>query len=195
MNILFPRFLGVAFSVAWCVQLNSTPVSSASTPDSQSSANSEESELIAALQWRENLAKLVASQNLSSAEAIAQLRARNSASGLSLEPAADFAFAAIDVGQRLIAATKAREAEPFFLAAEQSLAAVVLATTDRQAREKSIYLRKLALIRGRYLKKPDQAKRDIEQAIVLQPEDKELQRAKDFLARSTAQVFSSAPKN
>lgn len=142
-----------------------------------------------ALKLREGITSAIVSGDIKSEAAIGQLQAANSPSGLKAEPDADFGYAAIDIGQRLVAAGKAAEAETFFQAAEQSLESLVQRKADAQAREKAQLLAKLSRIRSQYLKKAAQAKADIEQAIALQPEDKGLQQARANLARTNAQVF------
>jgi hypothetical protein len=136
----------------------------------------------AAVQLRSTLAKSVGSGEKSPKEAIAQLHTNVASSGVPVEADADFALAAIDIGQRLIAANKAAAAEPFFQAAEAALAPLAARTANSDAKTRAMLLRKLSLIRGRYLNKVTEAKADIEQAIALQPEDKRLQQARDELA-------------
>jgi predicted component of type VI protein secretion system len=123
-------------------------------------------------------------------DAVERLRAQRGASGLPISDAgADFAFAAIDIGHRLLARQKPEEAEPFFQAAEQALAQAVSRTADTAAQEKAQYLQKLALIRGNYLNKAVQASQDIEAAIKLQPEDEQLLRLKSTLSRRQPAAF------
>ncbi|MDE2107502.1 MAG: hypothetical protein KGL39_60470 [Patescibacteria group bacterium] len=102
------------------------------------------------MQLRGDMAGTVASGSEKPGAAIARLKANASPSGLKIDHDADFAFAAIDVGKRLIAAGKATEAEQFFLEAEKSLSLVVGKTPDTSAQDKAMFLEKLAWIRRRY---------------------------------------------
>jgi hypothetical protein len=147
-----------------------------------------------ALKLRGDMADSVGSGTETSAAAVTRLKAQAAASGLQIDSAADFAYAAIDVGQRLLAAGKPAAAEGFFQAAEQSLDGLVKRTADTQAKDKAQYLRKLSFIRGNYLNNAAQAKLDIEQALALQPNDKGLQRARQALANSHAPITAMNPK-
>ncbi len=146
------------------------------------------------LKFRADLVAAIVGGTDKSAPALARLKQQDSPSGLKIDADADFAYAAIDIGQRLIAAGKADEAEKFFKEAEKSLDGVVKKTPDASAPDKAFYLRKLAHIRGRYLNKVAEAKTDLEQAIALQPEDKGLQRVKEDLAKENAEHFKDKPK-
>ncbi len=146
-----------------------------------------------ALKLRSDIANAVFGGDTQPDAALGQLRAATAPSGLQVDPDADFAYAAIDVGQRLIVLGKPVEAEKFFQAAELSL--VPLVARPANAPTKAQYLRKLSLIRGNYLNKADQAKADLEQAIALQPDDKGLQRARQVLADSHAPItLPATPK-
>lgn len=147
-----------------------------------------------ALKLRSDLASAVVSGDIKPEAAIEQLRAAVSPSDLKIDPDAGFAFAAIDVGQRLVAAGKPIEAEKFFLQAEASLDQLVKRTPDTQAKDKAMFLRKLSLIRGNFLNKRNQAKADIDRALTLQPEDKSLQKARDLLAGASGQELRTNPK-
>jgi hypothetical protein len=127
--------------------------------------------------------------------AIARLRALDSPSGLPIDHDTDFAFAAIDIGLRLLPPGKAAEAEQFFHEAEKSLVLVLNKTPDTQAHDKAELLKHLAFIRGRFLGNPAQARLDIEQAITLQPDDKNLQDVRQNLARENAESFKDQPKS
>jgi hypothetical protein len=142
-----------------------------------------------AVKLRADTAVAVANGNETAAAAINRLKAVDSPSGLKTDHDADFAFAAMDVGQRLVATRKVAEAEMFFQEAEKSLAIVVAKTPDADAANKAMLLQNLAFIRGNYLNKAVQARADIEAAIKLQPDDKNLQRFRDSLAKDQADVF------
>lgn len=135
----------------------------------------------AALRLRGDAAKAVKDKTDTADGALARLRAHASPSGLKLDRDADFAFAAIDVGQRLIADGDPESAEKFFREAEKSLDAVIKKTPDSAARDKAAFLQKRAWVRSLFLGKPKEAKADLDAAIALQPEDKHLRQRKDRL--------------
>ena len=81
--------------------------------------------MTAALSLREDVAKAVREKRDPVAGALARLKAAASPSGLKLDRDTDFALAAVDVGQRLLAAGDPESAEPFFREAEKSLDAVI----------------------------------------------------------------------
>lgn len=136
---------------------------------------------------RSAMADAVAKGTEKPAAALVRLKSQNKASGLKLEAELDFAYASLDLGHRLLAMNRPDEAEKFFQAAEQSLEQVVKRTPDSQSRDKAEYLQKLAHVRVDCLGKGAQAKQDIEQAVALQPDDKDLKRAREHLFNSQAQ--------
>jgi hypothetical protein len=140
----------------------------------------------AALAFREALAGAVIGGTTKPADAIAQLKAYPDASGLGINPDADFAYAAIDIGQRLISAGKPAEAGPLFAVAETALDALIQRTPDANAREKAEYLCRVALVRWKYLRNVRQAKRDLDRAILLPGADSYRKQARENLLRSNA---------
>ena len=148
-----------------------------------------------ALKLRSDMAAAIVQGSEKPAAALTRLRGQASPSGLKTDAAADFGFAAIDMGHRLIAAGKPAEAELFFQAAEKSLMMFLRKTPDTEAQQKAQCLQQLAFIRGRYLNNPAQARADLEQAITLLPDDKTLQAARDHLASERAEHFKTQPKN
>lgn len=125
--------------------------------------------------------------------AIIRLRNEASPSGLKIEAAADFAFAALDVGQRLIAAGKPAEAEVFFREAEKSLDQAVKKPPDTAANDKVQFLSALALLRSRYLNQAAQAKADLDAARKLKPDDRQLESLRDTLGKEHGEVFKERP--
>ena len=125
---------------------------------------------------------------------MARLQASDSPTGLKIDHDADFAFAAIGIGQRLIAARHPAEAEKLFLEAEKRLVLAVQNTPDKTPQIKAQFLTKLSFIRGNYLGNAVQAKADIEQAIALQPDDKDLQQMKATLLSGNAELFKNQPQ-
>lgn len=142
-----------------------------------------------ALQLRTALASDMADERPAALKGIAQLRSTKNPSGLPVDIDADFAFAAIDIAHRLLAAGKSTAAEEFFIVAEAALAKAVKRTANEKAQEKSQYLQTLSLVRENYLGKPQEAKLDLEAALALQPENKQLQqRNRALLNREQAQA-------
>jgi len=146
--------------------------------------------LLAALKVRSAMAAGIVTGSEDADAALARLKGLTSPMGLQADPDVDFGFAAIDVGQRLVAATQPAEAEKFFRAAEASLAAVVQKTPDADAWNKAQYLQQLALIRADYLNNAAQAKTDIEQAIALQPGNKVFKEQRAMLASRHGNLFT-----
>jgi hypothetical protein len=157
--------------------------------------NPEQNQMMEALKWREELSAEVKNGETKPDDAVERLRSKRGASGLPI-PAddADFAVAAIDIGHRLLLRHPA-EAEVFFRAAEAALDQEVKRTDDAQAKEKALYLQKLALIRSNYLNKSEQAQADMAAAVQLQPEDKYLGQFQKYLATRTSKPERAlAPK-
>lgn len=145
-----------------------------------------------ALKLRQDAVKAIKAKTDNADKTITKLKAHASPSGLKIDKDADFAFAAIDIGQRLLSEGEEKEAEKLFKEAEKSLDAVVKRLPDTAPREKAMYLAKLALIRGKFLNKAREAKADIEAAITLQPDDEYLKQSRDQLASENAQLFPAS---
>lgn len=145
----------------------------------------------AAQKLREDTAVAVANGGEKPSTALAKLKGSKVPFGLTLDHDADFAFAAVDVGHRLLALRKPVEAEQFLVEAEDAFYSSIRKTDDRSAHEKAMFLQQLAFIRGRYLNKVAQAKTDLEQAIALQPDDLNLQKAKDTLVNQNPEIFEN----
>jgi hypothetical protein len=143
-----------------------------------------------ALALREKAAAAVAEGREKPAAVIARLNASATSSGLDLSTNGNLAFAAIDVGNRLIALHKPAEAEEFFKAAESALVAAAK-LPNASAQEKAQYLRRLSSIRANYLNAPAQAKADIEAAIALQPDDEGLKTTRRLIAGGNREIFTS----
>ena len=146
--------------------------------------------LMAGLKLREEVTAGVMAGTEKVESAIARLKAHASPSGLKVDHDADFSYAAIEVGLRLIAKGYYAEAEKLFQAAETALGVVLAKTPDTAPRDKAMYLQNLSSIRGRYLNNPVQAKADIEAAMVLQPDDKSFQSARDQLVAEHTLTFA-----
>jgi hypothetical protein len=147
-----------------------------------------------ALKLRSDMATAITQGNQSVDVAIGQLRTSLSPSGLQIDPDADFAFAAIDLGQRLLANKRPAEAEQFFHEAETSLLLMVGKTPDSAAAEKVKYWQQLARIQIRYLNKVVEGKADLDAAVKLQPTDKNLQGIRSELLKDKA-AFSPVGGN
>lgn len=144
---------------------------------------------------REDIADSITKGSSLSTDRIAQLKGTANASGLKIDSDADFAFAALDVGQRLIAAGKPAEAEAFFREAEKSLDKIVKKTPDTAANDKVQFLSALALLHARYLNNAAQAKADLDAAIKLKPDDKHLEGLRGTLGKEHGEVFNERPAN
>ena len=146
-----------------------------------------------ALQLRVDMAAAVMNGTETADAAITRLAKAKAASGLNIESGADFAIAATDVAHRLFAKEHIADALKFFKAAESALGVLVQGTPDAKAAQKANYLRQIAFIRGNYLGQIDQSKLDIDQAILLQPNDKDIQRTKQLIGNSHGAVFKDRP--
>lgn len=149
------------------------------------------SRFTAAAALRVGLAGEITARQASAQEALERLRAMPAPLGIDEDPDTQFALAALDIGQRLIAAGQPAPAEECLKAAEMALSAALGRTADRNARDKTLLLRKLALLRARYLNKPDQARADIDAALKLAPDDRQLQEFRQVLATEKPQSFKT----
>lgn len=130
-----------------------------------------------AVALRRAIATAVASGEIEPSEGLRRLAASRASSGLEIEPAADLALAAIDIGRRLVARQLPDRAEPFFIHAEEVLSGLADRTSPTAAVEKAQYLRYLAFVRRDYLNKAGEAYMALSQARVLQPDDPYLKAA------------------
>lgn len=146
-----------------------------------------------ALKVREDMVDDIRRGNKGSKGALAELKALRSPSGLGREADAEVAFAAADVGRRLVAAEKAEEAEEFFREAEKAFEKLIKVTPDTESVEKARLLAELATIRVRYLNAAAAGKANIDAAIKLQPDDVRLQRVRDRLGSGNGAVFTEIP--
>jgi len=122
---------------------------------------------------------------------IKRLQTLDSPTGMKIDHDADLAFAVIGVGQRLIVSGKTVEAEKLFLEAEKRLVLAVKKTPDKAAQTKAQFLSRLSFIRAQYLGELVQAQTDLDQAMLLQPNDKNLQQMKAMLLSEHAEQFKN----
>ena len=148
-----------------------------------------------ALKFRTDMAASVGSGAEASDAAVIRLKAQTAPSGLQIDPDADFAIAAVDIGQRLIAAGKPAGAAAFFQEAEKSLTLMIQKTPDKSALEKAQYFSMRANIRAQFLNEPAAAKTDIDAAISLQPNNAYFTQLRAVLASSRAEFFKDPPTN
>lgn len=120
-----------------------------------------------------------------------RLKSLASPSGLNVDHDADVAFAAIDVGQRLLVERKPAIAEIFFREADRSLTAVIERTSDQSARDKAQYLSARAHVRAKFLGQVTDARADIDAALALQPDDAYLKQLNWTLGGKEATAFKS----
>jgi hypothetical protein len=144
-----------------------------------------------ALKLRVDMAGAVTNGSEKPDAAIARLQASASPTGLKLEHDADFAMAAIDVGHRLVAMGKPTEAGQFFQKAESSLTAVLSRTLDTDVAGKVQYLANRAFIRAKFLNEPILAKKDLDAALLLKPDDCYLQSLRNELTKDKAAYLNS----
>lgn len=149
-----------------------------------------------ALVMRQGLVASIANNTTTAAAAISQLQAISSPTGMHYaSPAADFAYAAIDVGHGLLATGNPASAVIIYKAAETALTTLIAQTSNGSARDKAQYLQALAYIQGRYLGEVVQAKSNIDQAIALQPGDRSLIAVRGILASEHADVYVATASN
>lgn len=144
---------------------------------------------LSALKLREEVVGAVRAKRELPEAALAKLRSHTSPSGLKIDGDADFALAAIDVGQRLISEGNPEAAETFFREAAKALDFAIRKTPDTAAASKAMFLRKRAWVRSHFLGQPNDALRDLESALVLQPEDPQLLKARERLAKEHGPDF------
>lgn len=142
-----------------------------------------------ALKRRADIANAVLSGETKSEMAVDQLRGEISASGFQLEADADLGLAAFDIGQRLLAAHKGADAEKFFRASEAALSLVLGRAGRSTAREKAQYLQIRAVIRANYLNMASEARADLDAALQLTPEDKNLSQLRRLIPADAATIL------
>lgn len=147
--------------------------------------------MLDALQFREDMSARVAGQDETPQAAITRIREHASPNGIKIGPEADFALAAGDVGQRLIAKRDPAKAELFFIEAEKALNVAIEKTPDADASRKAMLLQERARLRGNYLNKRPGARADLDEAIRLQPENELLRHKRETLPRESSAVSES----
>jgi len=148
-----------------------------------------------ALKLRVALATVVSNGTRTPGWAIETLKEEAAPKGMGLSRNAEFALAAIDIGQRLVAARQPLLAATFFDEAEISLNAALAQTPDSRATEKAMLLSKRGLVRSRYLGKGLLAKADFAEAIRLRPNDKAIELQRDRLLSADGEVSRAAARN
>lgn len=146
--------------------------------------------------FRGDMAAGVASGTEAPDVAVVRLKTNASATGLKIDADADFAYAALDIGLRLIASGKPAQAETFFRAAETSLNALIVRTPDSAAGDKVQYLQARAMIRANYLAKQAEGRADLDAALQLALGDKRLLQLRRLIpadAATTLQSHKEAP--
>jgi hypothetical protein len=172
------------YAAVWFVVVSSVlplSVPAADATPKERSAESATSPLLEALKMREQLAVAVMGGGEDFESALERLRDHPAPTGLGLGRETEYALAVVEIGQRLIAADRPKEAEAFFREGEEALGAALgnLRADDRH--ERIMVLRNRAMVRSRYLGKGAEAKADFAEAIALRPEDKAIVRQRDLL--------------
>lgn len=151
------------------------------SPQGHPEVNPERVLMAEALNFRAEITSAAIEGKQPASELLARLRTTKSPSGLTINVDADVAFAAIDIGRRLLVAGKPELAGSFFIEAEKALDKAIKDRAESSPKEKAQWLGKLAVVRGQYLGKTKEAQADIEAALALQPDDKALKRTKSTL--------------
>ncbi|HYC71647.1 MAG TPA: hypothetical protein VEB66_10600 [Opitutaceae bacterium] len=142
-----------------------------------------------ALEFRIGLSAAVVAGAEKPADAIERLRAAEAPRGApGKDRQAEFAFAAVDVGHRLLSAGKPAEAEVFFSEAEKDFAQAIERVKNDDA-YRAMLLQAVAYIRVTYLGKAKEAKEDLDAARKLRPDDQALAARAEFLGNDKAEVF------
>ena len=171
----------------------SLPAQVATDPADRTAVAAAAKTMTDAMVLRRDAAVAVAQDQEKPEAALTRLRQEPSPSGLKLAAEADFALAALDVGQRLIAAGRPEKAEVFFREAEKSLTKALKATPDAMVNDKVQFLSALALLHARYLNQAAQAKADLDAARKLKPDDRQQEGLRDTLGKEHGEVFKERP--
>jgi hypothetical protein len=139
-----------------------------------------------ATQHRADVVNYVLSGQHPTTDALQQLHAVASPTGMQLDTDADFALGAIDIGRRLSVLNKSAEAQVFFQAADDALTAVIGRTADHFASEKVQYLKARANIRAEFLNRLSDARADYDAALKLSPSDSNLLQLRALLPADPA---------
>lgn len=151
--------------------------------------------LQAAQQRRVELAGDVASGGTTPESALAELRTVTLPARFQGDADSAFAHAAIDVGQRLIAAEKRTEAGRFFDAADESLSSVLERTLDSDVAMMVQLLSSRAFIRAQFLNRIPESIADLDAAQKLVPDDPYLQDLRRQLLSDKAAWLEAKTRN
>lgn len=155
-----------------------------------------EGALVAAINLRVEVTGAIIQNGDNIELALGRLRDHESPTGLGLDRETEFALAAVDVGQRLLAAGHAEEAEQVFAEAENSLGtALEQRAKDASPAERANLLRKRAFIRTQFLGKGELASADFDEAIRLVPDDPSIVRQRNQLLNTDGSVNRPQPRN
>ncbi len=171
--------------VAWFAVLSWTLPLSVLAADEKKEAlaetQAEKSPLLEASKMREQLATAIMRGGEDIVSALVRLRAHPAPTGLGLSRESEYAFAVVEIGHRLIAANRPKEAEAFFREAEAALGRALEPVSEEKTHERVLILRKRALVRSQFLGKGIEAKADLKEAIRLRPEDQSIiERQRDY---------------
>jgi hypothetical protein len=147
--------------------------------------------MLDALKARSAIVDVVASGSATAGAGLLQLKDLKTPSGVQIDPDADFAFGAIDVGRRLLVLKKPTEAEAFFQAADTALTRVIERTPDSSASDKVQYLKARADIRAKFLNRLSDARADFDSALKLSPADLHLQQLRRLLPADPAATLQN----
>ncbi|MDB6169687.1 MAG: hypothetical protein JWM88_2551 [Verrucomicrobia bacterium] len=148
--------------------------------------------LVIAMKVRSEMAARIMNGTEKPPEALIRLRTLDSPSGLAIDPDASLAYAARDIGNRLLSAGKRVEAEEFFRESEKALTTVIDRTPAQSSRERADLLSSRARLRAEYLNEAIAARADIDEAIQLVPDDAALKQLRAVLASSRSEFFKDS---
>jgi hypothetical protein len=147
-----------------------------------------------ALQARDNAVQAVL-KGRTSDEGIGLLRGSVTAAPGTAKSSLQFAWAAIDVGSRLVEAIKPKEALAFFTAAETALVAAAAGFSDKESNDHAQALYALAHVRSVYLHKYVEADDAFQEASRLAPDDETIKQAKQRFDGKFGETVKLARKN
>ncbi len=179
----------------WSLMLSPPVVAFAAEKAGTASANGANSPLLGALRFREEVAGalLKGDENLESA--LKRLRGNPAPTGQGLSRETEYAFAVVEIAQRLGAAGRLVEAESLFREGEQALGAALGNLRSDDIHERVLVLRKRAMVRSYHLGKGSEAKADFEEAIKARPNDKTIVRQRDLLLSRFDELNRAAAQN
>ena len=185
----------VVRSFAWSLMLSLPiilPAVETTTPPGQASAVSP---LFEALKFREQVSRDLLGGTETRESALKRLRAHPAPIGQGLTPDAEYAFAVVEIAQRLAAAGRHADAEGLFRESEEALGRALASLRKDDTHERVLLLRKRAMVRSYHLGKGTEAKADFDEAVKARPGDKAIVRQRDLLLSRYGELNRAAASN